>query len=242
MAQRDVVIKYLGRSRFEPYLEEMDGDKKKALSLYTWGAQLSSSVQQILGITEVILRNSIDAQLQVWNNGELGRETSWLLYPPARPLLSLISKKRIEAIRRARKQAGRRLPTHPRYRESITHDDVLANTMFGLWKDILPNHAKNANQQKQANLNRMRLWNESIAQAFPYLGNDDAGGETTYWRVVHLHELRNRVSHMDSLLHVNVARSIKDAYDLVGSIDPALRDWITGVSEVSATLKRRPSG
>lgn len=74
--------------------------------------------------------------------------------------------------------------------------------------------------------------------AFPY--EVDPDGHTTYWRVVHLHLLRNRVSHMDSLLNVDVLDVIGDAFSLVGSIDPVLEQWLTGTSTVKKIYSSRP--
>ena len=149
MNQRDVVINALGQARLEPYLLEVGGNKKRALNLYRWSVQLSSSIQETLGLTEVLLRNAIDEQLQKWNNKQLGKTTSWLLEPPATPLRSLVSRKREEALRRAHSSARLRTAGHPRYSAQTTHDDVLAHTMFGMWKDILPNHTPQSNLNSQ---------------------------------------------------------------------------------------------
>lgn len=110
--------------------------------------------------------------------------------------------------------------------------------MFGMWKDILPNHAPGADPEKVENRNRVRLWEEAVGNAFPHI--EDPSGEKTYWRVAHLHELRNRVSHMDSLLNVDVLDLANDAFMLVASIDPILRNWLTGTSTVSAVHKKKP--
>lgn len=239
-SNRKKVIEYLGGSRIEPYLGETGENEKKALALYRWSVTLAASIQEVLGLTEVFLRNSIDVQLQKWNREKLGKfSASWLLEDPAKPLLGLIKDKRKAAKTRAQNSAERRPTSHFRHGEAIIHDDVLAHTMFGMWKDILPNHAPDANREKDKNKNRLTLWNEAVKNAFPYV--DDPYGEKTYWRVAHLHELRNRVSHMDSLLNVDVLDVIKDAFALVGSIDPALGNWLTGTSNVSAVYKERPT-
>lgn len=235
---RETIINALGKARMEPYLLASQDHRKNALSLYEWNIEMSASIQKTLGITEVFLRNAIDAQLQKWNNNELGSERSWLLEEPASPLRSLTQGKRKSALGRAQNAADRRHPTHPRHGQPITHDDVLAHTMFGMWKDLLPNHATNADPAKTENLNRERLWNEAIKNAFPC--EDDPHGEKTYWRVVHLHSLRNRVSHMDSLLNIDILDYIQNSFQLLGSINPALRDWVTSTSTVRATYKKRP--
>lgn len=96
----------------------------------------------------------------------------------------------------------------------------------------------NSDLNKIENRNLLRLWEEAIERAFPLA--DDPTGESTYWRVTHLHDLRNCVSHMDSLHNVDVIDVINDAFALVGSVDPALVDWITGTSTVRSVHSRRP--
>lgn len=96
----------------------------------------------------------------------------------------------------------------------------------------------NADLNKIENRNLLRLWEEAIERAFPLA--DDPTGESTYWCVTHLHDLRNCVSHMDSLHNVDVIDVINDAFALVGSVDPALVDWITGTSTVRSVHSRRP--
>ena len=145
--------------------------------------------------TDLTLRNSIDTQLQKWNSEKLGQPSaSWLLEDPARPLRSLTQGKRVEAKKRAQKSADRRPASHFRHGKAITHDDVLAHTMFGMWKDILPNHAPNADPGKTENKNRLTLWKEAVKDAFPRV--DDSNGEKTYWRVAHLHDLRLSLIHI----------------------------------------------
>ena len=227
----------LHRSRMAPYLCEADGNDKDALRLYRWNLELTAAVQEVLGVTEVILRNAMDRELQRWNSEKAGVETSWLMREPETPLRGLVNQKRKEALRRAKKEAEARPEGHPRCGEAVCHDDVLAQLMFGTWKDLLPNHAPDAGDA-QPNLNRERMWREALQYAFPHVSDFD--GEKTYWRVAHLHLLRNRVSHMDSLLNIDVDDRIQDAFDLVGSVDPALRDWVTGLSRVSQIYGLRP--
>ncbi|WP_175935884.1 hypothetical protein [Corynebacterium sp. Marseille-P4321] len=234
---RDTVIQYLGTARFAPYLNAAGGNQKTALHLYSWGADLASAIQTTLWMTEVVLRNAMDRQLQVWNERETGN-VSWLLEPPASPLRSLTAGKRTQAIDRAERALAKRSPAHPRFEEPLTHDDILSNATFAMWKDLLPNHLPEANPSNQDNQNRLPMWDECLHLAFPAV--EDPEGERTFWRVFHIHGLRNRVSHMDSLLNVDVADIIGDAFDLVGSIDPALRNWISGTSRVSYVLSRRP--
>lgn len=222
-----------------PYLERCNGNRKAALNLYRWHGELTAAVQTVLGNTEVILRNAIDHQLQMWNQAHIHSAASWLLEEPAAPLRSLSAAKRKDALRRAQAQAESRTAAHPRFSQPVTHDDVLSQIMFGMWRDLLPNHLPGANPNLRVNINRTRLWNETLRHAFPYV--DDDSGEVTFWRVAHLHRLRNRVSHVEPLLNVDVKTQIQEAFDLTASINPAIADWLTGISQVSAVLARKPA-
>lgn len=222
----------------EPYLRATNGHKKQALNLYRWSVRLAASVQEVLGITEVLLRNAIDRELQEWNNTNLPGAQSWLLERPAAPLRGLIKNNVHNATERADVSRAQRKEGHPRRSEPLSHDDVLAHIMLSFWRQVLPNHAPDANWSDQRNKNKLWLWKEAISKAFPHA--EDPDGEQTFWRVSHLVELRNRVSHMDSLLHVDIEDVVGDAFDLVESIDPQLREWLTSISTVKEIIKQRP--
>lgn len=221
----------------EPFLEAAHRNEKNALALYRWHLDLASAVQSVLGLTEVVLRNAMDRELQAWNNTASGGTHSWLLHEPEAPLRSLTASKRPEARTRALKDLNARLPTHARHGVPVSHDDVLAHVMFGLWKELLPNHQPGAGNSTE-NTNRMRMWTEALHKAFPNVQDPD--GEITFWRVAHLHQLRNRNAHMDSLLAVDVLDLIDEAFALVRSIDADIANWVTGTSQVAAVVKRRP--
>ena len=53
---------WLTDARFEPYLEETNGDHEDAVALYVWNARVSAASFETLHHTEVLLRNAIDAQ------------------------------------------------------------------------------------------------------------------------------------------------------------------------------------
>ncbi len=236
---RRQIIEALHPSRMKPYMDASNGNQKQAIALYRWHSELSASVHEILGITEVVLRNSMDRQLQEWNDLQLQLTGgSWLLSEPATPLRSLSAKKRQLAKKWAELAVQKRSSGHPRFGDPVEHDDVLAQVSFGLWKDLLPNHLLNAGNN-QANRNRNRLWDEALQNAFPE-GNDSSG-ELTFWRVSHVHHLRNRISHMEPLLKINVKEEVQMAFDLLLSINSTVAAWVTGGSRVSSVIASCPA-
>jgi hypothetical protein len=234
---RAAIIDSLHRSRLEPYLDATAGDEKAALALYRWNLQLTSAFQELLSVAEVVLRNAMDAQLQKWNAAERQVDESWLLNEPASPLRSLSQGKRLEANRNAKSAMQRRDSGHRRHGQVVTHDDVLAQITFGLWKELLPNHRPNAGNTT-SNANRERMWKEALVNAFPH--ETDPDGDITFWRVYRLHGLRNRVSHMETLIHVDAAERARDVLALVKSISIPVHDWLTGMNRVPVVLKTRP--
>lgn len=235
--QRKKIIDALHRSRMQSYLDAAHQNEKGALTLYRWHCDLTAAVQTVLGITEVVLRNAMDRRLQAWNDARSVGTQSWLLSEPEAPLRSLSAGKRKEANDRAAKEFNARSVGHRRHGAPVSHDDVLAQVMFGLWKDLLPNHQPAAGNSTE-NANRDRLWSEALVSAFP--NADDPNGETTFWRVAHVHQLRNRVSHMEPLLNIDVRDRVNDAFDLVRSIDHDVANWVSGGSRVSEILNQKP--
>lgn len=241
-AQRVEVARLLSPHRLAPYAEAVGGNTRKALALYRWHAELAASLHELLGVTEVILRNAMDRELRAWHLARTGRE-SWLLPEPdgaliERPLGSLSNGKRLEATRWARKAADRRDAAHRRYGEQLNHDDVLANLTFGLWKDLLPNHAKDANPGNADNVGRKALWEEALVRSFPNVSDPD--GVDTYWKVARLHHLRNRVAHMEPLLDLDIRSRVKDLLALVRSINEPTANWLSGANRVPTLLAQDP--
>jgi len=237
-ATQQKIITALHQARMQPYLAAKPGKPGEALKLYQWNTRLTAAVQEVLGMTEVVLRNAMDRELQVWNDGRTGGTASWLLHPPATPLAGLSGDKCKNAVKNAQKEFLARPAGHPRYGVAVSHDDVLAQVMFGLWKELLPDHPPGTVPTGQASINRQRLWVDAVSNAFPHRSDPD--GSLTIPRVVRLHQLRNRVSHMEPLINTNVQQRIGDAFKLLGSIDPDVASWISGGSQVAAVLKQRP--
>lgn len=234
---RRKVIAALHHARMRPYLDAAGGNEKQAISLYRWHLELAAATQQMLGVTEVILRNAIDARLLVWNVRE-GGGPSWLLQDPVSPLRSLTAGKRKHALDRASMDAVARDPGHRRHGHGVDHDDVLAQVMFGMWKDLMPNHSPGASSGARENSNREFLWHDALRSAFPHVQDPD--GVITYWRIAHMHRLRNRVSHMEPLLGEDVPDLMQEACALVRSIDPDVADWVSGLNRVPAVVRQRP--
>ncbi|MGB7365164.1 MAG: hypothetical protein WA931_19230 [Rhodococcus sp. (in: high G+C Gram-positive bacteria)] len=241
------VNKLLHPVRLATYASRCGNDPYRALELYKWNLQLSASFQQVLAVTEVALRNAIDEQLRTWNalqphhtpssvlaqpNGSHGQH--WLL-DPARPLNSLTRDSRRTARKHAEEAEGTRDPAHPRKGAPITHDDILAQLTFGVWPKLLPTKDSADSNYR----GRRILWQQALRHAFPY-SVSDPDGYIIADRAGRLHGLRNRVSHMEPLLGVNITARHNDALRLLGTISPEARDWCAGMSTVIEIRRKCP--
>lgn len=236
--RRQRIVRALAQLRMDPYLLETGNNRRQALRLYQWNIRVSAAICEQLSVIEVVLRNSMDGQLRAWHENE-SEDPDWLLVETMScPLHSLAASKRQAAYRMARRSVHRRPQDHHLVERDLTHDDVLASTTFGMWKDLLPNHASDADAQAPQNVGRRVLWDQALKDAFPDGPQD--GGADAYRIVAGLHGLRNRVSHLEPLLRVNLVGRMQDAARLAGSIDPAVAQWLTGQNRVPALVKERP--
>ena len=209
MIDQAALIKLLGKSRFQPYLDESKKDKALACELYMWATQLAGAFHSQLSFVEIALRNSLDSCIKVWNRKQ-GYPEDWTGEKGlADPLYSLIGKE----IREARK----RFSSNIKKGDPPTHDDVIAQLTFGTWVKIIyvkRNNNSNAKQQK--------LWRDGLYQAFQ-LGSDDSQRENIGKKLNDLRRLRNRVAHHENLLQVNIQSKINQIYSVLTAIDPDYR-------------------
>ncbi|QAY70477.1 hypothetical protein [Xylanimonas protaetiae] len=236
----DLIVQSLHVSRFGTYARAAGGDMKLALRLYLWNLDLAAAFHSCLSVTEVLLRNAMDAQLRTWNAAQARADggtfpAEWL-DDAAKPLHSLTSGARSTARVNAGKARAARPTEHPRKHEPITHDDVLAQLTFGVFVRLLPT----TDVDDKTHRGRQVLWDEALAQAFPG-AKDDPEGKIIASRVGRIHALRNRVAHMEPLLEVNVKARHRDMIQIVGAIDPRLQGWFASVSQLHEVVRRRPT-
>lgn len=208
--------------------------------LYAWNARLAAAFHEVLGHTEVAVRNAIDIQLRQWNkqqsdnprNPENFFTEEWL-FQTAIPIRGLIS----DSVKKVRSSADRamgyRPVTHTRKHAEITHDDVAAQLSFGTWNRLIP-------LPNSAPSTQHLLWNEAIQFAFPNIKNGHEGSRQVKSPLNVLHRLRNRVAHHEPLLHVEANCRVLDIARLTGYVDQDIADWIMAQQRVREIVRERP--
>lgn len=201
---------WLTAARFDPYLAEAAGDHAHAVALYVWNAQVSAACFETLHHTEVLLRNTIDAQFAPVIAAAAPAET-WL---EDRTILNADSRKRVgETIARIRKD--HKTPTRGR---------VVAGLSFGFWRALFDRkyHA---------------LWDTHLHRAFPHGSGNRSEIASLMSRLV---PFRNRVAHHETIIRRPVNNHYEEMLELAELIDPDARTWIESVSRVPEVLKQRP--
>ncbi|WP_405140414.1 hypothetical protein [Nocardia sp. NBC_01388] len=232
----------MSNPRLASYLIEAGNDPEAALALYHWNLQLSAAFQEVLAVTEVVVRNAIDTELRIWNPTRGRDHLTGRAYPPewtdlpAAPVAGIVAGPLTQARNYAKAAHSGRRPGHLRHGAPICHDDLLAQLSFGVWRKLLPPTAP-------GKVGLQRLWGGALHAAFPHAPTTGsvAPEVLVHDRIERLHGLRNRVAHMEPLLAVNVPARISDVFSLLGYISPPTRDWCAGLSRVTEINKARPS-
>ena len=224
------ITRWISPARFAPYRREASGNIRDAVRLYDWNRELSGAVYELLHMFEVALRNAMDEQLCTWNasqqrsDGTGLHSPDWLLDPA--PLLIRLTRNG-QDIRKAQKRATSSAkswrPSRP-----VIHSDVLAQLSLGTWRYLLPNKDPG----------RQLLWNEALHGAFPHLATPS---RTLTAKVHDIHLLRNRVAHLEPLIHTKTVRArLTDVLEVLRAIDTVPEQWAAGQQRVTTVLKARP--
>ncbi len=242
------ILTHLHEARLSHYRQQSTGDDADVLRLYLWNVEMASALSAVLGIAEVAVRHAIDSQLCAWSTGQVGN-AEWLGELDALPnLKESFSTSRRKLYKAADESRKARPVHHPRHGDAINHDDLVAHIMFGTWGRLLPEKFQATRLDPQGrpvqdldNLAaRRQLWRDCIHAGFPNVKNDPRGINTGN-KVRDLRRLRNRVSHMDSLLYVDIAKAHdRVLLPLLNSIGFGLRDWTQEQSRVHEVLDQRP--
>jgi hypothetical protein len=208
----------IGPERLSGYDLASGGDQLRALHLYQWNTAVSGAVFEDLSTLEVVLRNACHHQLQMWNATE-GNQHPWYHHPVLAP-------RHMQDVgaARARVAQGKKTETEGR---------VVAELMLGFWRLL---HSKEY---------EVSLWRPCLRHAYP--GAATLSRTQVYDRLDHLNTLRNRVAHHEPVHGPTIGKVPKDLtglhqelLELLGWLDPHIRDWVATTSRVPALLAAKP--
>lgn len=251
-AQRDQdVLERIGTDRMDPYLAEVQGHPGRALDLYRWNAELSSSFWPLISVTEVSLRNTLDKYLGHWcqNNGG---HRDWLLHIDQSPCdlkdefggKTQTFRDRAENAKKIRDTGtGLTIVPHRRQNAPLTNGDILSQITLGEWGSFIPSAPKILDDGSTAPFpdpttaqRRERLWNEVIFRSFP-------AGTQPYELAKDIDRLklfRNRIAHHEPIFAVNYRRHRNDLLKILRSVAPPVQEWYTSTDPLPEVFRNDP--
>lgn len=75
-----VSSRFVGDARLQRILDDAGGDITRAHELFEWNVRASGAAMEAIHVFELVLRNAIDRELRIWNDGMAGTP-HWLLRP-----------------------------------------------------------------------------------------------------------------------------------------------------------------
>lgn len=202
--------------RFSKYLRVAGGDQSKAEALYDLNLQISGAAYTSIQMFEVILRNSMDEQLRIWNNAQ-GFGSDWTL--TTAPILKMCFSNDADDLARAAADASKAVNRSRRNGEpkrNYTHDDVVAQMSLGGWRYLLP--------PNKGHMAKDRIWEEALKSAFPNKNQNVPVASLVKW-VSMIYDLRNRVAHHEPVFHLDMAARRRAMKDVLDAISRDARTW-----------------
>ena len=215
--------RFVGDARVQRILADAGGDIVRAHELFEWNVRASGAAMEAIHVFELVLRNAIDRELRLWNDGMAGT-SDWLLRPHPYLLRAMNQSELSKAAMRARRIAA----DHGR---PVSHDDVLAQMSLGVWRYLLPS---------KSNKSKQKLWTVAIKNAFPAWPGDWSAGSIVA-RVANVHGLRNRVAHLEPLHRYDLRKVRRDMRSVCHAIGPDAARFFVQTERLLPAIEANPA-
>ena len=209
------IIFLLTPERMASYLNDCGGDHGRALALYDWNTRAAGALLGIVGMTEVVVRNALDAQLQ-----ELALSRAWQDWLHEAPL--------DKQGRRDVAQAQERLTM--RGRRDASHGKLIAELSLGFWRYLCASRYYTS------------LWVPALTRAFPQGASDiRARQQQVEGAMRGLVYVRNRAAHHEPLHRRDLTADLRRASQLMSWVDDSARIWLEASEQLTTVVKGRPA-
>jgi Abi-like protein len=176
--------------RMRPYLEEFPNEPICALEMYLWNSQISAQFWQVIGFTEIALRNRIDQQL---SRRSIVPGYSWFQDPKIVRPGSLTARKVAKASDLLRRSG-----------KYVSHEGLLTELNLSFWQQLV----------SRANRN---LWPD-ISRGFAT--QKVITPETFAELVEEFHQFRNRIAHHNKIWHLDLYAKYLVMIEILEHLDP----------------------
>lgn len=212
----DALVASLSPERMATYVTATDGDRERAMRLYTWNTAISAAFYGPLQGLEVALRNAMHRELTAtygscwYDNVACGFDAGTL--------------RRIEAAKDDLRRDGHRVEP-PR---------LVAALPFGFWVALLGRGGRAGGLSTPKRNYEMTLWRPCLHKAFPHakIGRVQAHTPLDYLRT-----FRNRIAHHEPIFTRHLEADYRSILTVTGWICPKTRDWIDHHGRVEEILK-----
>lgn len=196
--------------RMAPYLQEFPSEPICALETYMWNTKISAQFWQVIGFTEIALRNRIDQQL---SRRSTDPKYSWFRDPKIVRPGSLIARKVANASDLLLRSG-----------KDITHERLLTELNLSFWQQLV----------SRANRN---LWPD-ISRGFiaPKTITPDAFAEL----VEEFHQFRNRIAHHNKIWHLDLYREYLVMIEILERIEPQFSAFVMKEVEILDLIDEQP--
>ena len=197
--------------RLRTYLTAAEGDRKRALQLYTWNTKISAAFYGPLQGLEITLRNAIHQQLT--------RCYSAAWYDNPAVGLDLGGRGRIADAKTETAHSG----------HTATPGRLVAALSFGFWVSLLGSGGRMNPVGRRANY-EMTLWRPALRRAFPH--RTPLTRKQAHRPLNALRQLRNRIAHHEPIFARPLLEDHQRILEVTGWISPAAQAWIEHHSSV----------
>lgn len=235
-AEMATVRAYLSSARLAPFDAAAGGDPGDGLALYLWNGEVSGAFYDVLGVTEVVLRNAMhDALTQRYG-------TYWYTQR------NVFDDRTQKAFATAWRQL--RLPDGTAIR-SVHPGKFVAELTLGAWTLLLDRGGYAGSEPQRARCSYDNtLWRTCLHRAFPH---HRGPRQTVLMLVQRAQAMRNRVAHYEPLIwglpdpadrvrrpRVPLTQVHDDVLRLVGLVSPDVHQWLSATSRVPRLLASPP--
>ena len=202
----------LSAERLGSYLSASDGDLEEAFALYEWNIEASAAALSLSAMVEVVVRNSLDAQMRNWAASR--QNSDWLRTAP------LDGRGRAD-IMKAKDRAARG-------GRQVTHGHVVAELNLGFWRYLV-------SRRYYAS-----LWVPNLRHAFPRTDAPaDQHRRRIESDLEQLLYLRNRAAHHEPIHRRDLMADLERAIALLACIDPEAARWCRQRERLSDVVSSR---
>jgi hypothetical protein len=200
--------------RLTSYLAATGDDLDRAFALYEWNTRAAAGVLTTIAMTEVVVRNALDARLREWSLRQ-SPPGSWFDLAP----LDEHGRADLVTARTRATRYGRRPEVHGK---------VVAELSLGFWRFLLaPRYLTT-------------LWMPATSKAFPRGAADLLQrSRDVEDRLQRLAFVRNRAAHHEPIHRRDLGADLDAAVELAGWICPDCAAWVAGQSPLAALARER---